>query len=85
MDFDRSSVEREVTPMPTTTEDQADEWTLLPGLFSWDEVRALFAEGSGHDDGWRFWVRSAEIAGRPEPLYIVRAAQRRKSVEDGRG
>ena len=67
--------------MPTTTEEQAEEWVLLPGLFSWDEVRNLFAEESGHDDGWRFWVRSTETVGRPEPLYVVRAAQRRRSSE----
>jgi hypothetical protein len=85
MDSERSSVGREMTPMRTTTEEQADEWMLLPGLFSWDEIRALFAEGSGHDDGWRFLVRSAEIAGRPEPLYVVRAAQQRKSPEDRQG
>jgi hypothetical protein len=60
--------------MPTITEEQAEEWMLLPGLFSWDEVRALFEVESGHDDGWRFWVRSAKIVGSPEPLYVVRAA-----------
>jgi len=56
-----------------------EEWLRLPGLFSWDEVYALFRAEAGHGDGWRFSVRRASTDDRAEPLYTVLAALRPRS------
>ncbi len=54
----------------------SEEWILLPGLFSWDEVWALFSARTGHDPEWRFAVCPAFLEGASVPLYSVRAARR---------
>lgn len=51
------------------------EWVLLPGLFSWDEVYALFRAEAGRDNEWRFSVHRASTDESTEPLYSVRAAR----------
>jgi hypothetical protein len=59
------------------------DWVLLPGLFSWDEVCALFSADAGRSDGWRFSVRRASPDGLPHPLYTVLAAPpSRKRMEE---
>jgi hypothetical protein len=62
-------------------DDRADEWALLPGLFSWDEVCSLFSDESGHDDEWRFSVRHASTDEKVGALYTIRAASRRRNRE----
>jgi hypothetical protein len=55
------------------------EWVRLPGLFRWREVCAVFADGAGHDDEWRFLV-SLQVPERDgsEALYAVHAAVRER-------
>jgi hypothetical protein len=63
--------------------DKDDGWSLLPGLFSWDEVCTLFNAGSGHDQEWRFSVRHVTSDKTFGPLYAVRAALRRDGDDNG--
>lgn len=73
----------EATGRVSVSADKDGGWTLLPGLFSWNEVCSLFDAGSGRDREWRFSVRRVSTDEKVGPLYAVRAAFGRSRDEGG--
>jgi len=65
----------------TAAGDPPPEWVRLPGLFSWDEVRALFSSDLCHGEGWRFSARLWSDDPAAEPLYVIHATLRHGKAE----